>query len=245
MTAQPSQHVDPILDRFREELAACPEVKSVILYGPAAHGEAYDETSLHVLIVLDALELPALEAIAPAVTRWRRKGRPMPRIFSPSLLADAADVFPIELLDLAAHRVVLYGDDPLGKLEVKPHHLRLQCERELREKLLRLEEGYLEVQGRPGPLAHLVRTSYRSFALIFRGCLRLLGESVPRESADVHRQLCLRLDLEPAPFDDAERLGRDPRVPDASALFARYYDAVRRFVDRIDAASFTRENPDG
>ena len=72
----------------------------------------------------------------------------MPRFFTTELMNQSSDVFPIEFLDIRTTHVILHGTDPLADLEIRRDHLRLQCERELREKLMRLREGYVEAHGR-------------------------------------------------------------------------------------------------
>ena len=139
----------PILSEMVERLrqAAGARLRGVVLYGSAARGDYHGETSdFNLLVVLDDLEPATLETLHDPFARWERKRQPIPRVFSPALIADAADVFPIELLDIADHHVVLHGEDPMAGLEVHTDHLRLQCERELREKLMRLREAYVETQ---------------------------------------------------------------------------------------------------
>src|SRR5262249_27476928 len=119
-------------------------LESVVLYGSAARGDWHEGSSDHnVAVVLTRLDPPALEAVASPVLRWIRTHEPPPRLLTRALIAASLDVFPIEYLDLRSHHLVLHGSDPFAGLEVRTEALRLQCERELREKLLRLGEGYV------------------------------------------------------------------------------------------------------
>ena len=59
------------------------------------------------------------------------------------MIAESADVFPIEFLDIQRSHVLLHGDNPLTGVEIHGVHLRLQCERELREKMVGVLEGRL------------------------------------------------------------------------------------------------------
>lgn len=235
---------DPALNRFVEELktAAGSHLVSVVLYGSAARGDYTSGTSdFNVLVVLDELEPSTLERLTDPIQRWLRRGQPPPRLLSPSLIADSADVFPIEFLDLKASRVVLFGADPFSHLEVRTGYLRLQCERELREKLMRLREAYIDVHAHPKRLRRLLTESYTTFVALFRGCLRLVGEKPPRHNAEVVATFCARADLDRSPFEQVARLKAGAPVDlDPKTLFARYHEeltkAVRR-VDRFDARS--------
>jgi hypothetical protein len=221
-------------------------LEGVVLYGPEAHGDTYRAVSpLYLLLVLRDLEPASLRLLGGPVHWWLGKGQPWPRLFTEELLRDSADVYPIELLDISRHHKVLCGRDPLGGVEIDRAHLRLQCERELREKLMRLREGYVEARGSGGALAAfassparslraLLAASYPSFAPVWRGCLHLLGAEVPLHDLEVARALAARLDLEQAPFDEVARIADGEGGADVEATYERYQRALAQMVARVD-----------
>src|SRR5262245_58129370 len=111
----------------------------MLLYGAAAGDDSSaGATGLRTLVVLH-LVLPAdLRAAREPIAEWVEAGHPPPVYFSVEEIANAADVFPIEFLDMMDHRVVVAGRDPFDGLEVSTRHLRHQVEFELRGKLIRL-----------------------------------------------------------------------------------------------------------
>jgi predicted nucleotidyltransferase len=229
---------DPHLQRMLADLegALGGSLLGVVLYGSAARGDFHAKTSdLNLLVVARDLEVATLEALAPALRRWAKHGHPAPRLFTPALLAESADVFPIEMLDLLHSRVVLRGQDPLAGIEVGRENLRLQCERELRAKLMRLREGYIECHDRPRDLERLLTASYSTFVALFRGCLHLLGGEVPARNAEVVAAFCARSGLDAEAFEAVDRLkrgesaGREP-----GAIFSRYYLELTRAVGKVD-----------
>ena len=229
---------NPVLDAMvaglREALG--PALSSVVLYGSAARGDYEKATSdLNLLIVLESLTPATLERLHQPVKRWERKGQPAPRVFSTAMIRESADVFPIEFLDLKAGRRVLVGDDPFATLEVQTDHLRLQCERELREKMMRLREAYVEIHDTPKKLTRLLTDSYTTFVALFRGALHLHGDDVPVHNEEVVAAFCARAELDVAPFDDVARL-KHGETTSASPkdVFARYYDELTKAVTRID-----------
>ena len=226
--------IEKMLDGLRTAVGI--SLRSVVLYGSAARGDYEKATSdLNLLIVLDQLDPATLEKLKGPVTQWERKGQPAPRIFSDAMVRDAADVFPIEFLDLRASRQILFGEDPFPDLRVDSGHLRLQCERELREKMMRLREAYIEVHDAPRKLTRLLTESYSTFVALFRGCLHLHGDEVPVHNEDVVAAFCARAELDRGPFDDVALLkhgqatGMSPKP-----LFAKYYDELTEAVARID-----------
>ena len=212
-------------------------LKSVVLYGSAARGDFDDRTSdLNLILVLEDLEPSTLEALTGALRDWRARGQPTPRLFSPDLIRRSADVFPIEFLDIQAAHVALEGEDPFDGLPVGRDNLRLQCERELREKMMRLREGYAEASGSEREVKRLIAASYGSFAALFRGCLHLLGPAPPARGDDAVGEFCRRTGLDARPFEAAARLRRGGTEGNPRALFAAYHEQLTRaiaFVDRL------------
>ena len=229
---------DKVLRRLIDDLdrALGPRLRSVVLYGSAAGGDFDERTSdLNLLLVLQDLEPETLERLAPAIRRWRKGGRVPPRLFTRETIADSADVFPIELLDLTSRRVVLHGDDPLAGLLIGREHLRLQCERELREKLMRLREGYVEACSSRRDLRRLLTASYTTFVALFRGCLRLHGAEPPARNREVVAAFCARSGIDPAAFEAVSRLKRrEPVADDPKAIYSRYHAALAQAVGAVD-----------
>lgn len=210
---------------------------SVVVYGPAAHDDAYPALGgEHLLIVVTDLEVETLQRLSDPVRWWLKKGEPWPRLFSRELLRASADVYPIELLEISHHRRVVFGSDPIDGVAIDRDHLRVQCERELREKLMRLREGYVESHGHGGArgLHELIAVSYASFVRIFRGCLYLVDRPVARHDHDVLTALCDWLDVPLGAFTAVERIARGDRGDDAESAFAAYYRALTAAAARID-----------
>jgi hypothetical protein len=208
---------------------------SVLLYGPEVHGDLYREVEqLNLMVVLADLEPATLRPLGDPVHWWLAKGQPWPRLFSHDLIRDSLDVYPIEFLDITRHHRVLHGVDPLVAIETDAMHLRLQCERELREKLMRLREGYVECRGVARAQRRLLAASFVSFAAVWRGCLHLLGAAVPLHDTEVAEALCRRLELDVAPFAEVARIAAGTSSADADETFARYYRALTQMVARID-----------
>jgi len=242
MSEQPAvtnPDLDVLLDQIRQALGD--RLRSVVLYGSAARGDYERATSdLNLILVLEDLETTTLEQLNPALTRWESRRQPLPRLFTPAIIAESADVFPIEFLDLQARRVVLLGEDPFATVEVHTTHLRLQCERELREKMMRLREGYVETNTHPKRLRRLLTDSYTTFVALFRGCLRLHGDVVPDHNEEVVTKFCEEAGLDGTPFAEVARLKHGESVAtDEKSLFARYYAELTRAVARVDRFAAT------
>jgi len=214
------------------------KLEAVVLYGSAARGDFREGTSdLNVAVVAAALDPSTLEALTKPVMEWVKARQTPPRLLTRAILAASLDVFPVEILDLRTHHVVLLGTSPFAGLSIRTEALRVQCERELREKLMRLREGYVTAHASRGGLRDLLVDSYTSFTALFRGCLHLLGAAVPADADAVAEAFCARAGLDPAPFLEVGRLrrGASGRGGDLKEVFSGYYDALTRAADLVDA----------
>ena len=235
MTDKTAMH--PALARLIEGLEAAlgARLRSVVLYGSAARGDqAARAKNMNLLVVVDRLDAETLDAMRPALSQWTRARQPLPRFFTPELIAESADVFPIEFQDIRSHGAVLHGGDPLAGIILRRDHLRLQYEREMREKIMRLREGYLETEGKPALIERLLAASWSSFVALFRGCLHLMEAPVPRHDVEVVTAFCAMAGLDPAPFEEVERLRKGGRAADPRGLFVRYHRAVEDAVHGVD-----------
>ncbi|MBM62318.1 MAG: hypothetical protein CL484_05160 [Acidobacteria bacterium] len=232
----PVQHpdLDVLLDQLSQALED--SLLSIVLYGSAARGDYEKRTSdINLIVVVAQLTPRVLEQMSPALLRWESRGQPLPRLFTARTIADSVDVFPIEFLELQACRQVLVGSDPFANIQVNTAHLRLQCERELREKLMRLCEGYVETWERPRRLRRLLIDSYSTFVSLFRGCLWLQDDEVPTRSNDVVRRFCEVASLDPEPFTVVEEMKHGERGnTDERKVFTCFFDALTLALQRVD-----------
>jgi hypothetical protein len=210
-------------------------LSSVVAYGPALD-HSNPRAAEYLLIVLTDLEPDTLRRLAQPVRWWLTRDRPWPRLFTRELLHVSADVFPIELLDISTRHRVLYGDDPTTDVVIERGHLRLQVEREMREKLMRLREGYVECHASRSSRCtkELLAASYTSFVRIFRACLHLVGAQHENSDDAVITMLGSWLDLAPDSFDGVARIARGERVRDVEAAFGSYYRALSAVESRVD-----------
>lgn len=227
-------------EAFAEELAEAygGELVSVVLYGSAARGDYREGVSdLNVLVLLREVTPAALRRGSEAARRWVEGGDPPPLVLGVEEWRRSADVFPIELSDIAdAHRV-LRGADPFEGVEVDRAHLRLQCENELKGKQIQLRERYLLSSGEPEELNALLKHSISTFLVLFRTVLRLTGEEPSHDPAEAVRRTAERVGFDPQPLLrilHARRTGEELRPAADAPEVVGYLDAVARTVEYVD-----------
>jgi len=244
-------HLDP-RDRDRVEDA---RRELCDLYGAALHavaltGEAAGagyrpgRSPLELAVLLEEVTPAALRALQPRLRAWRRRRVAPPLLLDPRWLAESRDAFPLELLELSEHHVLVHGDvDPFARLEVRADRLRVEVERELRGKLFHLWEAYLEHGGSARRLRELLLETPPAFEWILRGALRAeegLAHPAPRRErpdellAEVERRTGLSLPT----FRLLQRTRRDEEhLPSdgLDALFEAYLGEVRGLVQHVEA----------
>lgn len=219
------------------EAALGEDLLCLALYGSAAGDDWVEGRSdLNVAIVVPRVTFAVLEALAPIVTRWRPKGLAAPAIMDRDYLARARDVFPMELEDIRRQHRVLAGTDVFADLTLDPAAIRRECEVEVRGKLLRLRALFLETADEPEPLVALMIESLKSFLVVLRHWLALLGEDGAHDYRGVLAAAEATLGPLPAMRRVLER--REGTAPierdELRDLFAGYLGEVERVVGAVD-----------
>lgn len=186
ITTETEDPMEPI-ERAREFAGKLAEIYgedlvSVVLYGSAARGDYREGISdLNLLVLLRAVNPTVLHRGTEIARAWSAQGNPPPLMFSEAEWRGSADVFPIEYSDMRDAHVVLHGPDPFDGLHIDWEHLRLNCEHELKSKLIQLREQYLLLADDPEGLGQMLTRSFPTFLTLFRAALRLAGATAPSD----------------------------------------------------------------
>ncbi len=229
------------LDRLVNDLRAAhgENLASVVLYGSIAAGDQIELRSDHnLLIVLNRITSDDLRLAQAPMRRWQSLGQPIPVYFTVQELQDAADVFPIEFLQMEKARRVLYGGDPFEFVQISRANLRHQTEYELRTKLIRLRRLYIPASISVKKLSALMSDSLASFAALFRAVLILMEQEPPIFKADCVRAIVRLLRLEAAPFERILELrvgeGSALTEKEANSVFTEYMAQIERIIETVD-----------
>jgi len=229
------------LDRLVADLRAAhgENLAAIVLYGSAAAGDHNELRSDHnLLVALKRISTDDLQAAETAMREWQKLGQHVPVYFTVAELEDAADVFPIEFLQMEKARKVLFGRDPFEFMKISRTNLRHQTEYELRTKLIRLRRLYLPASASGEKLSALMSDSLASFAALFRAVLILLGQEAPVKKEESVKATVRALDLEGAAFERIFELRRSRAATlttaEANKLFASYLKQIERVIEAVD-----------
>jgi hypothetical protein len=228
-----------ILRRFVDDLTRLysDNLVSVVLYGSAVAGEYIEgKSNINCLVLLRKVTPQSLRLSTKELSRWRRKGIVTPLFLDPAYVKIACDVFPIEFLDIKERYRLLHGEDFLRGLNISAANVAFQSEQEIKAKLLRLRQLYLEGADSRRGIRALLLGSLSSFLALFRALLRSRGIPPPFGPAAILDQMN-RLGVTLDAFATVVRLKRSDKLMTKShvhELFARYLGEISAVIDFIE-----------
>lgn len=211
------------------------QLDAVVLYGSAVdHEFAEGFSDVNVLVTLKSADAAALKAAAPVVDWWVGQRHPVPVVMSTTELAQSADVFAIEFLDMHQRHRVLHGGDPLTTLYIPRDLHRVQVERELRTAVVKLRQAYLLAKG-DDAISKLMGSSVSSFATLFRHALIVCGQETPIEKRAAVETIGRYLNVDvTAVLQVLDIREKRATAKDCGAMFADYLAVVTRVTDEVD-----------
>ena len=211
---------------------------SVLLYGSAITDEYNPKKSdLNFLVVLSEEGIEQLHLVYDLVVKWRKKRVGTPLFLTKAYIDSSLDTFPIEFLNIKRNYTVVFGEDILEGLSFEKEFIRMQCERELKGKLLLLRERYVETRGKSAALRTLVNNTLPDFIFIFKGLLYLLDKEVPSAKMKTITVFTKEIDLDPELFMSLLRLKKGtfkPSAKEMDLLFQKYLKEIRTIAMFVD-----------
>lgn len=225
--------LEPVRTAIGSEFLACYLTGSVLRAGFDAR-----KSRVNLLIVTRSLGLEVLDRIARVLPEdGRQPPHFEPLFMSEGQVRQSLDAFPIEWIEIQEAHMLLEGQDVVGSLTVPRDNLRLQCEHELRVKVLRLRHQYLAHARHPQRLEPELKAVASGFAALFRALLRLRGEEPSAETPRVVERVAdlYQLDAQALIGAYLARHGERKLSPDDTlTLFRRFLSEVERLVAAID-----------
>ena len=235
----PSMAANKIRPFFEEVMQCCPEkVHSVYVTGSAVTPDFRESTSdVNSLIVLNDLHFEFFKFLAPLGKKFKSKGVAAPLVMTPSYIQDSLDVFPMEFLELRLIHKTALGPDIVQNLEIDPVLLRLQCEREIKTRLIGLWNGYISSTGETDMIAQLLYRSIKGCMPLFRSIVFLLGKLPPIKKMDVIGAISDNTGIDKDILIKALLLKESPikNREELLSLFERYYGNLETVAGMVNA----------
>jgi len=189
------------LDRFCENMqgALGDQIISIVLYGGFVEKDFIPEnTTVKVMVVLKAVSVELLDQAAIPVQVGCREFGLAVLLLSEDELRRSTDVFPIKFLDMQRRHRLLQGQDVLSDLQIAHDHLRLRCEQEIKNLMLRLHHYYLQQAPYFERVEKTLIQGGSSFVISLRVLVELKTGTTPANNEEVFEQAeILGLNIEP------------------------------------------------
>lgn len=165
--------IEKLKNIFKEKLI------SVVLYGSCAANLCENKYSdINTIVVIDNLQALDLKKANSAIKDFIKTKNPLPLFMDRDEWFNSCDVYPIEYSDIKERYSILYGEDLVAPLILEKKNLRLQCEHEIKNLLIKLRQNYLAQSNNLKAIESLLITSSKSFFALFRAILRLTEQNV-------------------------------------------------------------------
>lgn|SRR5574341_591924 len=214
------------------------KIHSIHIVGSAVIPDYNEKLSdINSVVVLHDMDLKFVEFLAPLGKKFGKKKIAAPLIMTPDYIRKSLDAFPIEFLDFKLIHRTVYGEDLFKDLVIAGSQLRLQCEREIKTKLIQVRQGYLSSLGKGDLLAAALVRSVTGSMAFFRAAISLLGKEPPIPRAEVVTMFGAATGIETAVFNTMLRLKAGtirPSDRELRDLFEQYYHALEAAEKIID-----------
>ena len=197
------------------------------------------QSDVNSIVVVDEITLEFLDFIVRLGKKYSQYGVAAPLLMTPGYIETSLDVFPIEFLNFSAIHHTMFGPDILRDLSIDRTHLLLQCEREVKSKLLWLHQGYIESLDDEKQLVVWLSNSITGYIPLFRAILFLDGHKLMLSAQDTAAALEKYIGLDTEIFKTIVRLKNPDTAEDDEQLcncFADYYKATQdlsKYVEKL------------
>lgn len=196
------------------------------------------KSNVNLAVVVNTLMLEQLKTYQKLAPKPKKQAV-VPLFLTREHVESSLDVFPMELLEIKDNHVTIYGKEIFDELKVELSHLRLQCEREIKSRLIRLRQAYPEVGAKAKGLAALLVESFNSILPIMRS-LMYLGdqEHTPEVAKDqILSQLSAKFDFDDKIFKrilELKTIKKRPPLPELESIFDQYLQQLQRLAQLVD-----------
>ncbi len=219
---------------------------SITLYGSYVRGTFRKGSSdINVLILLKNPDSAQIRAFGTESRRFLRTERVTPLILTRTEFHSSADVFPMEYADIRESHRTVHGEDPTAALDLRSRNLRHQLEHQLRGNLVSLRQMILATRSNKRNLRRQLLDWFGPMNAVFRGLVRLAGESeVPSDVTALIESVNRLYKLEPGPFLSLQRMYEDNSVDPIAVAhdldrrlseLSQQVDALRKTLDQEES----------
>jgi hypothetical protein len=174
---------------------------AILVYGSAA-GVNYipGVSNINIAVIVKVLDFTVLNQ-SLSLVKWGRKHKiATPLFFTKEYILGALDVFPIEFSEIKQQHRVVFGEDIFKDLDIPVKDIRLLCEQQVKGKLLRLRQAYLDMGENSNHLKGFVLGTLNDLMPVFRQLIVLKGQKPDEKKEEMLKILAKTFSLDAGPF---------------------------------------------
>ncbi|MBI5788095.1 MAG: hypothetical protein HZA78_04480 [Candidatus Schekmanbacteria bacterium] len=214
-------------------------ILSIVVCGDVLEaGFVPGKTNINLILILRQIDVTVMRRCLRLVSQGQGKRIVAPLMLTLQHIETSLDTFPLEFSAIKDNHLTIYGKDLLNDLKIEKSDLRLQCEREIKGKLIHLRQGYLESVLKGNSLKTLLEISLFAILPILRGALRLCcTDAPPAENSAVIKMLSEKMPLDAELFMAVLRLREQKKSPpqtELETLLANYLIQLQKLAHLID-----------
>lgn len=239
--------MEKMLNNFIEDLKKLfnERLSSVFLYGSCAVGECENSFSdINLMVIVKDLCASDLKSANPIINKVVKETKSLPIFMDKDEWFNSSDVYAIECSDIQDRHKILFGENLITVLNIERNDIRLQCEREVKNLLIRLRQAYLSKTKDKNALKNVIKFSSKSFVIVFRTILKLCGETVPKIHKDVIKCFSEKIKSHGIDFDcdmflrifefrENSRVIKDGEIETVISNLIDTTNSVLKYVDKL------------
>ncbi len=209
---------------------------SVVMFGSAAT-ERYvpGKSDINIILIVKDESVQALSGLNRLEKKWKCRKVVFSFFFTSEYINNSLDSYPLEFLEIQKEHLLLHGNDFFKDLKVSRMFLRLQCERELKGKLLHLKREFIRRHHKKRYLQELLKISFPQFIIIFRGVLYSSGlDFIPKQTVDAIKNLRSTLNVDTSILNRISSNQIPSDYDRLNGFFIEYIRAVESISNAVD-----------
>ncbi len=157
------------------------KIDSIYLYGSIVTPDFQPKQSdINSLVLFDSFSSTELHATRSLVREGLKKRIVAPLCLSVETFQRSADTFPLEFIEIQDKHICLFGEkNRVVDLLIPREYLRVKIEEQIKGKLIRLRQVFMEHQGLDRELVVILTDAQKQLFPVFRNLLRFLGIENP------------------------------------------------------------------
>lgn len=194
------------LDDFTHDLKKIfgERLKSIFIYGSKANANARQTAvDTNIMVITENITGDDLRKCTKTVKKWMgsccmfdKEKNPLPIFMGEREWFNSVDVYAMEYSDIKENYNIIYGENFINNLNIKKEDLRLQCESEMKNLLMRFRKQYILFADDYNAVNKSLLVVTKTLNAIFKAILRIKDIEVSKSAFDNLNKIVEIIDID-------------------------------------------------